>query len=114
MAAEAARRRAGVWDPDSCGAGPSHGVTFAMKVKWDADGSDGVNVNGEWVRIHNRSATETVSLRGWSMRDAYLREYDFPHQYKFPRGAILGPRESVRVRVGNGQQHADGALLGRA
>lgn len=102
LAAEAAQKGIGVWDPDECGDGPSQEVPLAMKVKWDADGRDGHNVNGEWVRLTNTSTLETISLQGWSMRDAYLRKYDFPRRFNFPRGAMLGPGESLRVHVGKG------------
>ena len=111
IAAKAARKGVGLWDPDSCGAGPSPKATFSMKVKWDADGRDGHNVNGEWVRIRNTSA-DTVSLRGWSMRDAYLRQYDFPNTFNFPRGAVLGPGEALRVHVGKGGDNATDLFWG--
>jgi endonuclease YncB( thermonuclease family) len=101
-AAVAASKGIGIWDPDACGSGPAQDVPFGMKVKWDADGKDGQNVNGEWVRMHNMSPTTTISLRGWSMRDAYLRQYDFPRTFSFPAGAMLGPGQSLRVHVGTG------------
>jgi endonuclease YncB( thermonuclease family) len=101
-AAIAARKGIRIWDPDACSSGPAQDVPFRMKVKWDADGKDGQNVNGEWVRVHNLSRTTSISLRGWSMRDAYLRQYDFPRTFNFPSGAVLAPGQSLRVHVGNG------------
>ena len=101
-AAIAARKGIRIWDPDACSSGPAQDVAFGMKVKWDADGKDGHNVNGEWVRVHNLSSTSSISLQGWSMRDAYLRLYSFPHTFNFPAGAVLGPGQALRVHVGKG------------
>jgi len=112
LAAEAAQQGIGVWDPSECGDGPSQDVVLDMKVKWDANGRDGHNVNGEWVRIINTSTTSTISLQGWSIRDAYLRSYSFPHRFNFPRGAMLGPGESLRVRVGKGNDSATDLFWG--
>ena len=112
IAAKAARRGIGVWDPTACGDGPAADVTLNMKVKWDANGNDGHNVNGEWVRITNTSTVGSISLRGWSMRDAYLRQYNFPHRFNFPSGAMLGPGESLKVRVGKGNDTSSDLFWG--
>ena len=102
IAAKAGSKGIGVWDPAACGDGPFADVVLDMKVKWDANGRDGHNVNGEWVRITNTSTVSAISLQGWTMRDAYLRQYDFPRRFNFPRGAMLDPGQSLRVRVGKG------------
>ena len=108
-AAKAAGRDVGIWDPEACGAGPQPDVPLAMKVKWDADGRDGKNVNGEWVRIRNSSSTGgPISLRGWALRDAFLRRYEFPRD----RGAVLAPGESLRVHVGTGDDTATDLFWG--
>jgi endonuclease YncB( thermonuclease family) len=103
LAADAARKGLRVWDPDACKAGPYETSVLRMKIKWDAIGNDGQNVNGEWVRITNTDPVNIVTLKGWYVRDAYLRRYEFPKQYKFPQGAVLPPGESVRVHVGRGR-----------
>jgi hypothetical protein len=74
-----------------------------LKLKWDANGNDGHNVNGEWVRITNADPVNDVSLRGWYVRDAYLRRYEFPKQFKFPRAAIVPAGQSIQVHVGKGK-----------
>jgi endonuclease YncB( thermonuclease family) len=102
LAADAARRGIGIWDSDACGSGPQQEVGLNMKVKWDADGRDGKNVNGEWVRVTNTHPTTTISLQGWWIRDAYLRRYAFPTKFTFPSGAVLAPGASLRVHVGGG------------
>jgi hypothetical protein len=63
-------------------------------------------VNGEWVRVRNTHPTRTVSLEGWWLRDASLHLYDFPAQFTFPGGAVLGPGASLVVHVGAGADTA--------
>jgi endonuclease YncB( thermonuclease family) len=103
LAAQAAREGKRVWDPEACGAGPSPQSALTLKVKWDANGNDGRNVNGEWVRITNTDLVNDISLKGWYLRDAYLRRYEFPKQFNFPRGAILPAGQSIQIHVGKGE-----------
>ena len=103
LAAQAASEGKRIWDPDSCGAGPSAQSVLSLKVKWDANGNDGKNINGEWVRITNTDLVNDVSLRGWYLRDAYLRAYEFPKQFKFPGGAVIPAGGSIQVHVGKGR-----------
>jgi endonuclease YncB( thermonuclease family) len=71
LAEQAAAARRGLYDPASCGAGPSAGADVRVRLKWDADGADGSNLNDEWVRLDNLSAAP-VSLAGWWLRDSWL------------------------------------------
>ena len=102
LAAQAARDGKRIWDPDSCRPGPNQESVLKLKLKWDANGNDGHNVNGEWVRITNTDPVNAVSLQGWYVRDAYLRRYEFPNRFKFPRGAVVPAGGSIRVHVGKG------------
>jgi len=96
----AARRGIGMFDTTACGAGPSQSVSLKTWVMSDPVGDDPSNVNGEYVRIQNRSATQAVDLAHWWVRDSGLR------RYTFPAGARVGPGQTVTVHVGRGQNDA--------
>lgn len=49
----AAAQGIGLWDTDFCGKGPA--AKLSVRVKWDADGNDSANVNGEYVKITNKA-----------------------------------------------------------
>ncbi len=66
-ARSAARRGIGLWDTDSCGAGPAQGADLRVAVAWDAPGDDAANPDGEYVEVSNHS-TATVDLSGWWVR----------------------------------------------
>ena len=101
LAGFAARAGDGIWDTDSCGAGPAAGRPLSLKVKWNADGADGRNVNGEFIRISNTDPNADVSLNRWWARDAFLRRYTFPASAVVPAGG------SILLRVGKGSNDAD-------
>jgi endonuclease YncB( thermonuclease family) len=94
----AARSGDGIWDTDSCGAGPD--AALNLKVKWDAEGQDGRNVNGEFIRITNSDPVNDFPLGGWWTRDSFLR------RYTFPAGAVVPAGGSIRLRVGSGTNNA--------
>jgi endonuclease YncB( thermonuclease family) len=94
LAALAGRR---IWNTSACRHGPRQSSPLTVRVKWDAGGSDGRHPNGEWIRIRNHDPVRAVGLRGWWVRDSALR------RYRFPRGAVIPPRRSIRVRVGRGR-----------
>jgi endonuclease YncB( thermonuclease family) len=84
----------GLFDPDGCGVGPSAASPLALTVNWDADGPDHANPSDEWVKVRNLDPVNPVSLNGWRLRDAGLRDYLFPPQ------AVVPPGGSVTVNVG--------------
>ena len=96
VAERAAARGVRLWDPDSCGRGPSQGSPLRLWVNWDAEGEDNDNPNGEWVRIKNLDTTRAVSLGRWWLRDAALRRIRFPASARVPAGG------TITVRVGRG------------
>ena len=71
-----------------------------MTVNPDADGNDGQNINGEWVRIRN-TGTRAVSLHRWWFRDSDLRRYTFPASAVVPAGG------SVTLHMGHGSDTRD-------
>ncbi len=91
--------RLGLWDTDRCGDGPSQSAPLSVRVHWDAEGSDGANLNGEWVQVRNLSGA-AVPIGGWWMRDSHLR------RFTFPAGASIPARGSVTVFVGTGTNTA--------
>ena len=100
LAEEAAARGVGIWDGRSCGTdqlGPAANAVH-LKVKWDANGDDGENLDGEWVRIRNTDALHPLKLGGWWFRDSALR------RYTFPPGAVVLAGGSIRLRIGAGDE----------
>jgi micrococcal nuclease len=95
LAEEAAARGLRLWNPHGCGPGAAHRVAPYMRLRWDADGQDNHNVNGEWARIFNPSDT-ALPLGRWYFRDSALRRYTFPSY------ASIRPRGSVLLRMGPG------------
>jgi len=107
FAAQAQRKGKNLWNPTGCGAGPSRGAPLRMKLKWDAENNDASNHNGEWVRITNLGRSK-VSLRGWWLRDSYLRGSLHGTKkgrgFQFPKNASIAPGRSVTVYAGKGGQ----------
>lgn len=91
-AQRAASRGVGLWDTDFCGPVPSPGARLAVDLRWDADGNDLENVNGEWVRLRNVGST-SVALEGWTLRNASWDVHTFGRH-------TLGPGGSVTVHSG--------------
>lgn len=92
----AARAGRGIWDTDACGPGPGRPAALSLTVNWDADGDDAENVNGEWMRVHNRDPVRDAPIGGWWVRDSHLR------RFRFPAGATVPAGGSVTVHVGAG------------
>ena len=107
LAQDAANRRLNLYDPDYCGAGPSPEAALDVSIKWDADGNDDRNVNGEWIDIRN-TGPAPVPLGGWWVRDSYLitNGRGVPG-FEFPAYAVVLPGSSVRVHVGRGENTPD-------
>ncbi len=89
-----------LWDTDSCGYGPNQGSKLELFVNWDADGTDGRDLNGEWVQIKNRNKYIDVSLAGWWFRDSHLR------RYTFPAGTVVPAGKSITLYMGSGTNTA--------
>ena len=107
VAAEMAAQGRGIWDPESCGPGPGAGIPLSMKLKWDAQGSDGKAPNEEWARITNLDPTRTLDMHNWWFRDSHLRP-----RLEFPAGAQIPPGGSIKVHAGRGQHDADSFYWG--
>lgn len=99
-----------LWDRDSCGVGPDQSADLQMYVRSDAEGTDGVDLNGEYVRIRNRSTTRSVDLSGWFVRDTMLRPMTAtagagatPHPgFTFPSGTVVPPGTTITLYAGSG------------
>ena len=101
LAERAAAGGSRLWDRDACGGAAASEPQLRLWAKWDADGVDGDNVNGEWAKIKNLDPSREVSLAGWWFRDSHHRRYTFPAWAKIPAGA------TITVRVGRGASAGD-------
>jgi endonuclease YncB( thermonuclease family) len=99
LAQEAAARGIGLYSTSSCGSGPSQGAQLRVRVKWDADGSDHQNVNGEWIEIRNLDPSRAVPVGRWRVKDSDLK------QYVLPPWATIPANGSIFVHVGRGHSH---------
>ncbi|MBW6434374.1 lamin tail domain-containing protein [Actinoplanes hulinensis] len=99
-ARQAAAERRGLYDTDSCGAGPAQDSGLTVTVNPDPDGADEQNLNGEWFQVHNPSAAP-VPIAGWWVRDTGLR------RYTFQAGTVVPAGGDVYVHVGKGTDTAD-------
>jgi len=94
-AQQAARDGRNLYDTDACGTGPNQAAKISMQVKYDADGNDDVNLNGEWMRVANASSLP-LAVGGWWVRDSALR------RYTFPAGTVIAAHGAVYVHIGKG------------
>ena len=101
VAADMAAKGQGIWNPDSCGAGPGEGIPLSMKLKWDAQGADAKNPNGEFARIRNLDSARTLDLHKWWFRDSHLRP-----RLTFPPGAQIPPGGAIKVHASVGRHTA--------
>ncbi len=92
-----AAARRGLFSPNYCGLGPNEGHPITLWANWDADGDDGDDVNGEWVKIKNPDPVNPLPLGGWYVRDTGLR------RFTFPQGAVVPPNSSVKLYAGQGE-----------
>lgn len=90
----AAQAHRNLWDPLTCGDGPQQSVPLRVWAQSDPPGRD--TPDGEFIKIQNRSGTETLHLGGWWVRDAMLR------RFTFPAGTAVAPGATVTVHVGRG------------
>ncbi len=89
----------GLWNPTACGSGPDQDIEIVVNVRWDAEGDDSTNVNGEWVDIVN-NGNRTLSLQNWRLRDPATRFYEFPSGSSIPAGKLM------RIHIGKGTDSA--------
>ena len=83
----------------------SHDVVISA-ARFNADGDDRQNLNGEYVRITNRGP-DPVSLNGWVLTDS-----TGSHPYLFP-AFILFPESSVSVFTGSGSINDTALFMGQ-
>ena len=89
----AARSGKNLWDTDYCGSGPNQTAKLVIDIKYDANGNDLTNVNGEWIRIRNMGTT-AIDLKGYSIRTASWQVYDFT------TSTIVGAKNWIMVHSG--------------
>jgi endonuclease YncB( thermonuclease family) len=99
IAQEAAARKVGLWSTTECGAGPEAGAQLRLRIKWDADGNDYHNINGEWIDVINRNANAPVDVGGWTIRVSDLRHLVLPSSATIPAGG------RIRIHMGRGSAH---------
>jgi endonuclease YncB( thermonuclease family) len=104
LAQQARAAHVGLWDDDSCGAGPSPGAALRIWATWDANGVDGVDLNGEFVQVKN-AGTRPVLLAGWWLRESGYRG-SLARGFVFPAGASVPAGGSITVFVGSGRPTA--------
>jgi len=104
LAQQARAARVGLWRDASCGAGPAAGARLRVWVTWDANGVEGVDLNGEFVQVKN-AGTVAVGLGGWWLRDSAYRGV-LARGFVFPAGTTLPPGGTVTVFVGSGRPSA--------
>jgi micrococcal nuclease len=103
----------GFWgNPVKCGVGPSQEQPLSVSIRYDADGDDRVNLNGEWIDIVN-GGTLPVPLGGWWLRDSSNLGYQ-AHGYDIPAGVSVEPGSRVRVHIGSGTNDATNLYLNRS
>ncbi len=100
LSEQAAERRRRLFDSDACGAAARRRLQPELKLRWDAPGNDGLNVNGEWAEIEN-SSSRALDLAGWWFRDSSAR------RFTFPAGSVVEPGGRVKVHVGRGNTDRD-------
>jgi endonuclease YncB( thermonuclease family) len=101
IAADAAARHVGLWNPAKCGQGPAWGIPFKVWVNWDSKEAGSSDLTREWVKVKNLDPTRTVSLGGWWVRSGG------PRRYHFPAGTTLGPGHTLTVYRASGQNGFD-------
>lgn len=84
----AQRAGRGIWDDDRCGAGPRADLPLRLIANGDANGNDGTNVNGEFVRLRNDGSIP-FDLSGWQVKNSAVNFYRFPNGTQIPPGGLL-------------------------
>ena len=97
---EARQKGIGMWNPIHCGVGPHQDVPLRAWINWDPVGIDTREVPNEWVKVQNTSATITLPLTGWWIRDSNHR------RLRFPAGTEIGPGQTITVYTSHGTDTA--------
>ena len=97
---EAMDDQRGMWSPDTCASAAAASLAI-VTVEPNPPGPDEENLNGEWIVIANKGATE-IDLSGWTLRDG-----SSVHRYLFPVGTHLGPGADMTVFTGCGKDDPD-------
>jgi endonuclease YncB( thermonuclease family) len=102
----AARRGVGMWNPSRCRRGPAQDVPLRVwTMSWPLQ--FGKNLDKKWIKVSNRSATRSISLGRWWVRDAGVSN----RRFTFPAGTVLAPGQTVTVRLGDGPRSAPGGVF---
>ena len=102
--AAAAQRR--IWAATTCGAGPQQEIPIKIWANWNPPGYD--SADGEYVKVQNRSAGETLHLGGWWVREAGQR------RFTFPPGTDVAPGTTATLHVGPGRRSGNEFFWGLA
>jgi competence protein ComEC len=97
---DARRASAGLWAEAACGTATDARLRI-VEVEFDAPGDDGLDPNGEWVRVRN-DGSEPVDLTGWTVKDE-----SSSHRYRFPSSFTLPAGATVTLRTGCGDDSRD-------
>ena len=95
-AQEAAQKHVNLWNPTYCGSGPSQQVPLKLWVSSDPLSVDTAHINGEFFKVQNRSATDSISFGHWWLRDSDHR------RFTIPAGTVVGPGETLTLHGGRG------------
>lgn len=94
--------------PNPPASGPAAGSVQFTRIQYDSPGTDNgsnTSLNGEWVKLTNKTRS-TMSLKGWTVRDASNTVYTF--------GTFsLGAGKSITVRTGRGSNGSTYRYWGR-
>lgn len=105
LAATAAAATLLTLTPAAEAAAPSVQIT---RVYYDSPGKDlrsNKSLNGEWVRIYNRTG-KTINLSGWTLRDKTGYRYTFPK-------VKIKPRKTITIHTGRGKNTTAHLYWGR-
>jgi endonuclease YncB( thermonuclease family) len=89
-------RGVGLWDPQTCGAGPLAPIEV-VDSQANPSGPDEDVLDSEWIEVSN-TGPEPTDLTGWIIRDESTQ-----NRFRFPPGFVLAPGERVMVTSGEGE-----------
>ena len=103
LAERAAAAQRGLYDPDSCGAGPDQDVPLASRSTGTPTATTSGNLNGEWIDVHNLGPRRAPPRRLVAARlVAAHRPRPACRATVFPTGAAIPPGGTLRLRGGCG------------